>query len=207
MTRLSFIRSPFTKLVILLVIVFAAMEVLTACSRTIHCPAFSNAQFDTWFPYQQGQLLLFMNSRSEKDSTFLYSCTRSGASVIKTRAYEPACRAEAQIHGQGSMPMAIYCEVYNDTSFVTVSVADFGTLGKSIGDTGLVLPEGAVAAGYKSAYYNSIHLNGKTFSSVQLLERNTARIATEGVYRVYISKENGIIAYEIYPSHDLWVKQ
>jgi hypothetical protein len=48
----------------------------------------------------------------------------------------------------------------------------------------------------------------KTFSNVQLIAKDTAannKIA--GPYKIYLAKDVGIVAYEIYPDLELRVKQ
>lgn len=188
-------------------IVFAALEMLTSCSRTKYCPGFSYTRFEAWFPYTEGQQLTFMNARQEKDSIIIYWYERSGAKELKMGWHEPSCSMEAAIHGSGNIPLYIYCNIDEDRKYMGMSIADFGVMGVSLGDTGLVVDSIAVNPRYKSTYHSSLNLNGKTYSSVQLFEKDTTGISTEGLCRVYLCKENGIIAYEKYPSHELWVKQ
>ena len=206
MPRLPSVRNPFAKLVILVMIVFAALEVLTACSRTKHCPAFSDAAFDTWFPYKQDQQLVFMNSLRQKDTILIFHYDRSTSEAIKTGFLSGDCNIHAEIMGRGTTEgLSISCRLDDYGKRTYMSLGDFYFSGSTIGDTGIV--KWGMDAVYKSAYYSSINLQGKVFTSVQLVEKDTTRVEREGSYRVYLSKENGTIAYEKYPSHELWVKQ
>lgn len=211
MPRLPFNRTPFTASPRLLIMVFAVMPLFTFCKRTKVCPAFSYARFDAWFPYTEGQKLMFMNARQEKDSIIIFQNSRSTATETEYGwwASEPRCTMESEIKGgQGHVYLKVDCDVREDYKFIRASLGDFIFVGQSIEDTGLVLDSVTMkSAGYKSSYHSSLNLNGKTYPSVQLFERDTTRIQIEGLCRVYVSKENGIIAYEKYPSHDLWVIQ
>ena len=61
---------------------------------------------------------------------------------------------------------------------------------------------------FDSNYYPSLNIGGKTLSSVRLITKDTAgnnKIA--GPYKIFIAKNVGIVAYEIYPDLELRVKQ
>ncbi|MEO7445709.1 MAG: hypothetical protein ABIT96_10070, partial [Ferruginibacter sp.] len=59
---------------------------------------------------------------------------------------------------------------------------------------------------FRSQFYNSLTLNSRTFNQVQCLDYSTLQ-TTPGVYKFYISKNAGLVAYETYPELKLWVKQ
>lgn len=179
---------------------------LTSCGEPKQCPAFSNKVFDAWFPYKQDQLLIFMNSRQEKDSIRILHYGRSAAVEIETGFFKPDCGIRADIIGGGAMELDISCQLQVGSKATYLKIDDFFVAGSAVGDTGIVLSPGSVQ-GYKSAYHSRLNLNGKTYPSVQLLEKDTNVIQSGILYRVYLSKENGIIAYEKYPSRELWVKQ
>jgi len=211
MTRLSFIRNPFKASFRLLIMAFAVMQLFSSCKRKKICPAFSYSNYDAWFPYTEGQKLMFMNARQDKDSIIIFQNSRSAATEKEWGwwASEPRCSMESEIRGgQGYTYLEIECDLKEEDKFIRASIGDFTVVGQSIDDTGLVLdPTRMKNAGYKSTYHSSLNLNGKTYPAVQLFERDTTLIQMEGVCRMYLSKENGIIAYEKYPSHELWVKQ
>jgi hypothetical protein len=206
MPRLPFVRNPFAILAGLLVAAFVILQVFTFCSGTKNCPAFSNAPFDAWFPYKEGQQVVFMNSRRDTDSLWISSVVRSGPTVINTGIYGRECSINAEIKGEGAIRLLISCRLKGDVNPTWLLMEDFDFSARLVGDAGPVA-DPAAGGEYKSVFYNSIHLEGKAYPSVSILERDTAGIKAEGLYRVYLSKENGIIAYEKYPSHDLWVKQ
>jgi hypothetical protein len=201
----SVTRSHFATSVILSM-TFVAVQMFTSCSEPKHCPAFRNVVFDAWFPYEQGQRLVFVNSRQEKDTIGIVHVERSEAKEITSGFFKPDCAIYADMYGGGAMNLNIRCDLKVGAKPTSVGLAEFRFSGSSIGDTGIVQGPGADPL-YKGAYYSSINLNGRTYAAVQLLEKDTAHIPGEGLYRVYLSKESGIIAYEKYPSHELWVKQ
>jgi hypothetical protein len=210
MSHLPFTCSPFAASFRSLIMAFAVVLLFTCCKRTKMCPAFSYGNYDAWFPYTEGQKLMFMNARQEKDSIVIFQNSRSAATEVEYGwfASTPRCSMESQIKGgQGYTYLEIECDLREDYKFIRASLNGFTVIGASFEDSGLVLDSFAIKAGYKSTYHSSLNLNGKTYPSVQLFERDTTLIQTEGPCRVYLSKENGIIAYERYPSHDLWVKQ
>jgi len=210
MTRLSFIRNPFKASFRLLIMAFAVMQLFSSCKRKKICPAFSYSNYDAWFPYTEGQKLMFMNARQDKDSIIIFQNSRSAATEEEWGwgASEPRCRAESEIKGgEGGVFLHISCSLSENSKSITVTVSGLSVWAGSVGDTGLAVDSNLINAGLKSTYHSSLLLNGKTYTSVQLLEINTPGVSYEGMQRVYLSKENGIIAYEKYPSHELWIKQ
>jgi hypothetical protein len=210
MSRFYFIPGPFAASFRLLIMAFAMVPLFTSCKRKKLCPAFSYARYDAWFPYTEGQKLMFMNARQEKDSIVIFQNSRSAATETEYGwlSSTPRCRAESEIKGgQGYTYLEIECDLKEGDKFIRASLNGFTVIGASFDDSGLVLDSPTIKAGYKSTYHSSLSLNGKTYPAVQLFEKDTALIPTESPWRVYVSKESGIIAYERYPSHDLWVKQ
>ncbi|SEN60106.1 hypothetical protein SAMN04488505_111170 [Chitinophaga rupis] len=197
-------RVRFAFWVMIALIAFVVLQVFTFCSRTISCPAFSDAAFDAWLPYRQDQRLFFMNSRQQKDSILIEVVERSAAAEIKTGFNGPRCHIYAYVRGKGNLLLNIDNQ---EAKAVSLALNDFHFFGGAMGDSGIrYVPE---AGQYKTVYYNSHLLEGQTFNNVELLEKDTTGVkgGDEHIYRVYLSRENGIIAYERYPSHDLWIKQ
>jgi len=197
-------RFRFTFWVMIALVAFAVLQVFTFCSRTISCPAFSDAAFDAWLPYQQDQWLFFINSRQQKDSIRIGVVERSQAEVVKGGGYNsPKCNIYAYIRGNGN----VFLNIQNqEAKAVSLALDDFNFYGGAMGDSGIrYVPE---TGPYKTVYYYSHTLGAQTFNNVELLEKDTTGMkGGEHIYRVYLSRENGIIAYERYPSHDLWLKQ
>jgi len=197
-------RFRFTFWVMIALVAFTVLQVFTFCSRTISCPAFSDAAFDAWLPYQQGQLLVFINNRQQKDSILIEVVERSAAAELRTGYNGPGCHIYADIRGKGNLFLNIHNQ---EAKAVRLILEDFNFSGGAIGDSGIrYIPE---IDSYKTGYYQRHILQAQTFNNVELLEKDTTGLkgGEEHIYRVYLSRENGIIAYERYPSHDLWVKQ
>ncbi len=88
---------------------------------------------------------------------------------------------------------------------LSLSINNFLVDGSGINDSGIVI--NSLNYPVKSAYFNSLTLNGKNFSNVQLIEKDTTGFKTPGLYKIWLAKNTGAIGYEEYPSLTRWVKQ
>ena len=127
-------RFRFTFWVMIALVAFAVLQVFTFCSRTISCPAFSDAAFDAWLPYQQGQRLFFINSRQQKDSILIEVVERSAAEEIKTGFNGPRCHIYAYVRGKGNLLLNIDNQ---EAQTVSLALDDFNFSGGAKGDSGI----------------------------------------------------------------------
>jgi hypothetical protein len=200
------------KLILTICLSFTAIlfDHCTVCScKKIPCPAFNDTSFSRWFPYNTDDKVIFQ-STSLSDTISLY--------VAKSEAYE----ATQGCFGANGGCTGGNCQIYSNelsTSYnrkllvcifsgslknISFDFYQFNCQATDITDTGLVLLD---TYSY-SIYYPSLNIGGKTFSNVQLIAKDTAannKIA--GPYKIFLAKDVGIVAYEIYPDLELLVKQ
>jgi hypothetical protein len=60
---------------------------------------------------------------------------------------------------------------------------------------------------WPSAFLASIELNGKTYQNVQSVQRTDTANIKGGIYKIYLQRNSGLLAYEYYPSKTLLVKK
>jgi hypothetical protein len=46
-----------------------------------------------------------------------------------------------------------------------------------------------------------------TYTNVQVITRDTATDHTKNIYKILLAEKIGILAFEEYPSRELWIKQ
>ena len=191
-------------------IVFIGIQSFFSFCTKVKCPGFASQHFDAWFPYKQGQILIFESPQIKNDTITIgritkdppYTATRgwgfSGCSATGTiysnemTAFSSLLYVSASTHEKGVV------------GNITVIVKGFQAGGRALGDSGIVV---AFPQMIQSTYFSSYSLGSKTFSKVQQLTRDTAVIKTIGVYRVWLAKDIGLIGYEEYPSKNLYIKQ
>ncbi len=60
---------------------------------------------------------------------------------------------------------------------------------------------------FTGSFTSAVALNGKMFNEVLQLQRDTGSIKRVGIYKIWLSKQNGLIGYEHYPTLERWVKE
>ena len=179
--------------------------------KKISCPAFEDVDFQTWFAaYQSSQRSIF-----KYQSTF---DTITTPAPHKNEAYEASqgcygrsqgCAMDFSVGSNeitASFKRKLSIEYFGGpgSSSISLWVMGFDCNARDVNEQGLVLS----SLGYSSNYAGSLILNGTTFNNVQVITRDTTmNHFTEQPYKVYLGKGTGLIAYEIFPSLQLWVKQ
>ena len=201
-------------------LVFAAGLLIFSCifyncnvcsCKKVSCPAFEDVDFQNWFaPYQSLQQSIYKYQSStdtittgipNKNQTYEASQGCMGANLgclmnFSVESYE--------ISATFRRKLALSYNGSSASSFITLFVMGFDCSASDINDQGLVLTSGA----YTSNYATSLTLNGNSFNNVQVITRDTTtNHFTDQPYKVYLSKSAGVIAYEMYPGLQLWVKQ
>lgn len=183
------------------------------CScKKVACPAFEDSNFQNWFAdYQSSQQFIF------KHQSFFDTIKMGTPGKNEAYEAEQGCFGRG---GQGCMmnfsvestqitsapnrKLAITYTGGPPTSAISLWVMGFNCSALGINDQGLVVN----SLRYTGSYAASLTLNGTLFNNVQVITRDTTVDQfTEQPYKVYISKGAGIVAYEIYPGRQLWVKQ
>jgi len=195
-----------TKKIILSIFVFLLLIHLYSCkdmcTKKVDCPSFSNAQFFKWFPYTQGQTVVFKSPSGGLDTIVADSVTKSES---YTNTYstgfssKPAvCSTMTQIAGR-----EIYISyLSNDTlnKEIIVRLKSQGFPASNISDTGLT----------GLSYSRSKSYFGYTFSGIlydtlqKIYTTDTAFAMQGGIDTIFIAKGHGIIGYTTYPALETW---
>jgi hypothetical protein len=191
----------------------------TICTcKKVPCAGYNNPMFDSWFPYDSGDVKIF--SGGSVTDTFSFS------SIYETSNYEagrgcimhsdPGCSSVKDITSletNGNTFLRKFQATFSASSdwngnisgkSCAVSVYGFSVDGYDISDTGIVFKTPSPSA--VSTFNPSVSLSGKTYQSVQVFVRDTAGLK-EGVYKIYIQKNAGVLAYEMYPSKTLFIRK
>jgi len=183
--------------------------------KKVSCPAFDDVNFLNWFSYQQSQvifkyqsaydtinLLPFEKSEAYEASQGCYNGSSGCSQRLSIVSHEVAVdfRQKFRVYYSSLTPFGASVS----TKSITLFLQGFTCSASDINDQGLVLPPGL----YNSNYSPTLPIDGTTFNNVQTITRDTTiDISAQQPFKVYLSKGVGLIAYEMFPSHQLWVKQ
>jgi hypothetical protein len=183
--------------------------------KKVSCPAFDDVNFLNWFSYQQSQvifkyqsaydtinLLPFEKSEAYEASQGCYNGSSGCSQRLSIVSHEVTVdfRQKFRVYYSSQTPFGASVS----TKSITLFLQGFTCSASDINDQGLVLPPGL----YNSNYSPTLPINGTTFNNVQTITRDTTiDISAQQPFKVYLSKGVGLIAYEMFPSHQLWVKQ
>jgi hypothetical protein len=173
------------------------------CSKgsKIDCPAFDDVTFDNWFPYQPNQIINFSSSLNNKDALTIASVQKSGKYI----GYG-SCNKSAQVVSKeqwnGALKLYVDFFDFGSTDGLNLSFYDF-TTGGNLQENSYEPNLGS----QKSDFLSNIIINGRSFSNVIQIQVDTNVIKQEGVYKIWLSKQKGLVGYERYPSLEQFVKQ
>jgi hypothetical protein len=183
-------------------------------SREVTCPAYEEKGFSSWFPYISGQKIYFMSGAS-RDSLTIAPVGISQSYKERLSASSPWCTAYKYIMSaekySGSMPKLRFRihqqkDSYGSGNLIEqVDIFMNGTTfeGTGIADTGLI-PSSIMQP---SQFYPSLSFGSASYLNVQVIVSDTNSFKSVRPYKIWISKNNGIISYEEYPSLKRWIKQ
>lgn len=208
-------RTMLFSLILLFTIYFFKGCTICSCKK-VPCPAFEDINFQNWFSYQQGQQIIFKH-QSAYDTIHLMTFQKSEAYEASQGCYngDDGCNQSLSISSNElttNFRQKFAVDYISLTGFGSSSSAKsirfflngFNCSASDINEQGLVLQPGQ----YSSTYSPSLTLNGTTYNNVQTITRDTtADISSQQPYKVYLSKGNGVVAYEIFPTRDQWIKQ
>jgi hypothetical protein len=182
---------------------FMLLAALPACTKT-DCPAFADAGFDAWFPYQQDQTIYFTSDKNDKDTLLFNSVYRSG----EHRTYGGGGKCNAWAYYSSSyihVSPKVYLSIntFPGGNALSIKLNTFNLDQAGVAESGIT----ATHTGYSATALSNVAIKGKTFNTVSLLQRDTISNKDAGVYKVWVSKGVGIVAYEQYPSREQWVKE
>jgi hypothetical protein len=189
------------------------------CScKKVPCPAFSDASFESWLPYQPGQQLVFKN-QSSFDTITLSGINKSEAYEANQGCYngDNGCYQDLSIGSNevagttGNYMRKFSVNYFSTTTFsssayqktIELQLREFKFTANDFSEMGFAIATGL----YSGSFSPSTMLNGTSYNNVQIIVRDTTDISLQQPYKVYLSKGVGLIAYETCPTRALWVKQ
>jgi len=173
------------------------------CTKTT-CPDFSNAAYDSWFPYESNQALYFKTATGEPDTITIASTYRSDQHTTYGGAANCNSWANISSYVTNTTPrLYIYMNQYSDGNALSIQLNDFSITEARLSDDNITV----TAIGDSSFLRSSAVIAGKTFNNVVQLQKDTALIKTAGVYKVWIAKGAGLVGYENYPTLEQWAKE
>ena len=205
---------PLTGILLLTIYSFNSCNICSC--KKIPCPAFENTDFQNWFAYSPGQQIIFKH-QAAYDTIHLSGFRGNDAYEASQGCYHSdyGCDQYVNISSYEIIPNyreKLSIRYGSQTPFgstetkksISLFVRGFDCSATDINSQGLVLRAGS----YSGSYSPSLVINGVSYNSVQTILRDTlVDTFTQQPYKVYIGKGTGLIAYEMFPSHELWIKQ
>ncbi|HEX7844259.1 MAG TPA: hypothetical protein VF476_00585 [Chitinophagaceae bacterium] len=202
---------------IILVILFQSSCDVCSCKK-VPCPAFDNAEFTAWFPYNSNSTILFKNNTGVADTLSIYSVNKSSSYEARKGCYhgDKGCNTDGSIYAtlkhSANANTAVDFNFRTLTAFesstpaknLALSFGSFNIQATDLGTNGLV---NITTVNYSASFHSQLTLNNTTFSNVQQIVKDTLSSKQAGIYKLYLSRNEGIIAYEQYPSQTIWIKQ
>jgi hypothetical protein len=185
------------------------------CScKQVPCPAFSDNNFSQWFPYSNGDTVIFQSS-SEFDTIRFSGIEKSSSYDASRGCYNGSSGCTANCHIVSNEIFGSYNRKFqvsisiitpfgstNPTRLVSFNLYGFSSQANNIADTGLV------ASSFPSKYFTTLNIGNKIYDNVQVIQQDTAGTTNyAGPYKIYLEKNQGMIAYENYPDLKLWIKR
>jgi hypothetical protein len=185
---------------------FQSCKDVCSCKK-VPCPGYSNANFDQWFPYDSAQQIIYTDSagKSYDTATVLYAYADAPYEASKG-CYNGAsgCASGRYINSNifriNYFNSEDWAGVVIDSGY-TIDVYDFSVRAGQLGNSGFGY------ADQSSDFFANINLNGKTCQNVQALWRTDTASIKGSVYKIYIQKSTGLLAYEYYPSKTIFLKK
>jgi hypothetical protein len=170
------------------------------------CPAFSDANFDAWFPYSHNQKLFFTSSLGAKDTLTIGTVEKSPDTYT---AVSLSCSSNASVrsvdlNSSSSNGFTInYLKFDNEPrNHLNLFLYDFLLADAWLKETDIV-----PAPTLKHQFLVNATINGKAFANVIEVMRDTAVKKDAGVYKIWLSKQTGLVGYERYPALERFVIQ
>jgi hypothetical protein len=191
-------------------VIFQVTSCFKSAGTTFYdCPAFSDPVYDDWFPYLRSQVIKYKNAAGLENTISIHQMEKSpdykyydgGGSCL------PNVRVESSQTNSSSIPFLLEYRkgvVYSSVNIVLKTVSFDAD---NIKDTGLMHLPGTTRRFNKTQFLSVYNLNGKNYSNVQIITRDTGVDKATDIYKIVIAKKIGILAFEEYPSLTQWVKQ
>ena len=206
---------PVISFVYLLLI--AACNGSETCSKKVNCPGFDNKELTIWLPYKDNEQLVFASNRATYDTFHLKNSETSAPYETSTGSFGGSDQCSAyktfqSIETDKETQNRLYIQLHTETPFFTTTAsknANINLDGNTIDLTDLKIDGfSEIRINNKSTrlqLLDNVTINNKTYPNVQVAMRDTISDKSPGIYEVYISKRNGIVAYR--DSTLTWAKQ
>lgn len=183
------------------------------CScKKIVCPPFENAHFSSWFPYNNDQTTVFKNGSGDADTISFLAIQKSASYEASRGCYGSSggCNTDASIYASAkfsnnnSEQISINFTEYSEQSKrISLYFGSFKIVSDDIVSEGL---KNISSLNYTANFYPQLNINNIAFANVQVIMKDTVS-KQSGIYKLFLSRNNGIVAYEQYPSLTTWIKQ
>jgi hypothetical protein len=216
--------ASYSKLFLLLTTIsFMLAACNTVCStKKVGCPGFSDANFSTWFPYQNNQLLVFKNVNGDSLKYTVSDIEPSGRydAIVGGLFRRSATSCSTSIYVT-ARPDSIYqpiflVQYYVDTPFsgqdvtknlyIAVDQANW-SVGAIYRDSIGIAINSYNSTSKPSINYNVRLYNGQLIDTLVTLTNDTTLDHSNKFYKAFIQKGKGIIGFEMYPNHQQWLLQ
>ncbi len=203
----------------LLLIQFTNTGCNVCSSKKIACNGYDDSVVVQWFPYQVNQQITFKAGSNKLEVLTINNVYKSEPTEITIGGYgnNRVCNASYRVTSlEIDTPYIPNLQIFSDIDYDNSgNLQNKNTQliflnerfdAASIVDTGFV-KQATTPPYISSQFSNTLTLNNKAFANVQVLQIDTNIIKPSGIRSIYLSKNNGIVAYIRYPSNELWVKQ
>lgn len=205
------------KLIFLPTLLFSTILICVSCgvcSKKIDCAGFTDTELIKWFPYHDNQQLVFKDSLNEQQIFTLRNTLTTQPYQDTAGMFSPTLQCEAEKVFESmekdsfEVPRfsvrlrvvadsiksasleinlsSVYFDYLSDTGFMRISIAARNTTVQKLAN---------------------LRLGGQLFNNVIEAIGDTTNEKLKGVYKIYYSKNIGVVAYSEYPSLKTWIKQ
>ena len=184
--------------------------------KTYHCPAFADSAVTHWFPYYTGQQVTFVTAGGTQAVLHIGMVWKTPAyDTSVTLNFSPGVHAfdcvatdsilSAEVDTNQHHLLLLQC--YQHDTVATLSSLSLTLKGGNFYGYG-INNNGLTGDAYAHAQYDTLQhfvLPGHTWSLVQRIQLlDTAGLQVGAPYKLYIAPGNGVVGYELYPSHQVW---
>lgn len=201
-------------LFITLPFIFQACGVCT--SKTVTCPPYDSTYRKQWFPYTEGQQLVYKNAITNILDTFIIADCKVRDEDTKTTYGGYAskgglCSSEFYIRFislRDSTPLAYYISHTNNTTMPSATKYEYGEIRFKYGSFNYTMTEKDSLTTTSGSYLQSFSLeNGITYTGLQSLVSTSKNNTGTYIGKLYIAKGQGLVGFVEYPSLQQWAIQ
>jgi hypothetical protein len=191
---------------------------LTACDcsrKSWECPGFDSPELSGWFNYGNTNFLVFQNNTGQRDTIHLnhlettapYSASGTTRNCSAIRELESSERMP-----NGDIKMSVRLSKWENSGGFSNSALFTLHNYMPVGFTNVTSTSlGMVRFNYSTTmnvqYLPVINLGGRSFNDAAIVSRDTVIDKTAGIYKLYISKNQGVVGYEELPARSLYILQ